>query len=64
MPFFIDVLNHDHTSDRNNSVQSPLYLIMHIIIVAKAKVRNKGSTKPTNGVEYVYSLSSSFLHFT
>ena len=49
MPFFIDVLNHDHTNDRNNSDQSPFYVIMRIIIVAKAMVRNKGSTKPTNG---------------
>ena len=62
MPLFIDVLNHEHTNDKNNSVQSPLYVIMRIFIVAKAIVRNKGSTKPTNGIEYRFSSSS--LHFT
>ena len=64
MPFFIDVLNHDHTNDRNNGLMahSRHFVIMHIIIVAKPTVKKQGSTKSKNGIEY--HLSSSSLHFT
>lgn len=46
----------------NNNLQSTIYIVVLIIIVAKATVRIKDYTKPTNGVEY--RLSSSSLHFT